>query len=83
MDLGTTEQMMRFSLLANLAGVPSISFPAGQLPDGRPVGMMMTADWWEEHLLLRMAHAAEATRPRLKRPVRWVGDEVGWEVAER
>ena len=63
MDLETTEQMMRFSLLANLVGVPAISFPAGQLADGRPVGLMLTAEWWEEHAELYDRFLKERARP--------------------
>ena len=59
-----TAQLLRFSLLGNMVGAPSIVFPVAQVapgsPDaGLPIAMMLTGRWWEEHTLLRLAHAAE------------------------
>lgn len=44
-DLQVTEQIMRFSPLANLARIPAISFPVAQLADGRPIAMQLQARW--------------------------------------
>ncbi|MFW7380500.1 MAG: amidase [Oligoflexus sp.] len=52
-------QLMRFSQLHNLTGVPSISIPAGYTRQGLPVGIQFASRWWAEADLLRMAHAAE------------------------
>ena len=72
MNLQTTEQLLRFSLLGNFLGPPSIVFPVGQAapqggpggPEGGglPIAMMLTGRWWREHTLLRLAHAAETLR---------------------
>jgi len=43
---------------ANIAGLPSISVPAG-LSGGLPVGLQLIAPWWEEAKLLRCAYAFE------------------------
>ncbi|MFW5984136.1 MAG: amidase family protein, partial [Halobacteria archaeon] len=45
----------------NLAGVPSISVPAGR-SDGLPVGLQLTAGRFEETKLLRVARAFEKAR---------------------
>jgi aspartyl-tRNA(Asn)/glutamyl-tRNA(Gln) amidotransferase subunit A len=45
----------------NLAGVPSISVPAGRT-DGLPVGLQLTAGRFEETKLLRVARAFEMNR---------------------
>ncbi len=72
-DLQLTEQIMRFSPLANLAGIPAISFPVGQMADGRPLAMMLQARWWDEDVLLRLARAAEELREPMARPHRYFG----------
>ncbi len=50
---------MRFVFPANLTGLPAISFPAGYDPQGLPVGFQAIGRPWAEHVLLRLAHAAE------------------------
>jgi len=75
-DLTTTEQLMRFSPLANLAGIPAITFPVGQLVDRRPLAMMLSARWWDEHVLLRLAHVAERLREPMAPPHRYYGSSV-------
>jgi len=75
-DLVTTEKLMRFSTLANFAGNPAIVFPVAQTDDGRPLSVMLSAAWWNEHVLLRMAHAAEKLRPPLQPPQRYHGAEI-------
>lgn len=46
-----------FTLPANLAGVPGISFPVGFDDQGLPVGMQLMAPHFQEKLLFEAAHA--------------------------
>jgi aspartyl-tRNA(Asn)/glutamyl-tRNA(Gln) amidotransferase subunit A len=46
-----------FTLPANLAGVPGLSFPVGFDGDELPVGMQLMGPHFREEPLLRMAHA--------------------------
>ncbi len=46
-----------FTLPANLAGVPGISFPVGFDPEGLPIGIQLNAPHLGEAELLRAAHA--------------------------
>jgi aspartyl-tRNA(Asn)/glutamyl-tRNA(Gln) amidotransferase subunit A len=46
-----------FTLPANLAGVPGLSFPVGFDREGLPVGMQLMGKHYNEPLLLKMAHA--------------------------
>jgi aspartyl-tRNA(Asn)/glutamyl-tRNA(Gln) amidotransferase subunit A len=41
----------------NIAGIPTISMPAGFSDDGLPIGVQLAGRWWEEGLVLRAAHA--------------------------
>ena len=42
-----------YTVLANLAGIPAISIPAGTHPEnGMPVGVQLMADAWKEEVLL-------------------------------
>jgi Asp-tRNA(Asn)/Glu-tRNA(Gln) amidotransferase A subunit family amidase len=58
-DLSVTTEKMRYAFPANLTGLPAISFPAGYDENGLPVGMQAMGRYWQEHLLLRIAFAAE------------------------
>jgi Asp-tRNA(Asn)/Glu-tRNA(Gln) amidotransferase A subunit family amidase len=68
-DLSMQTEIMRFVTLANLTGLPAISFPAGCGVDGLPIGMQVIGRAYEEPVLLRVALAAEQVverqRPRL------------------
>lgn len=80
-NLLNTARLMRFSGLANFVGTPSISFPIGQtsitsdsentrgVGEGLPIGMQLTGRWWEEHTLLRLAHASEHLTTPLGQPM--------------
>lgn len=46
-----------FTLPANLAGVPGLSFPVGFDSEGLPIGMQLMGRHFDESLLLKMAHA--------------------------
>ncbi len=45
-----------YTTSANLAGVPAISVPCGLDGDGLPIGMQLSAPWFEEDRLLAAAH---------------------------
>jgi Asp-tRNA(Asn)/Glu-tRNA(Gln) amidotransferase A subunit family amidase len=50
---------LRQAFLANLAGVPGISVPAGMHSSGLPVGLQLLAPWGEEARLLDAAQGIE------------------------
>jgi Asp-tRNA(Asn)/Glu-tRNA(Gln) amidotransferase A subunit family amidase len=68
-DLGTVTELMRFAMPGNLTGLPAIAFPVGYDSRGLPTGMQAMGRPWEEHLLLRIAFAAEQVVPRRRAPV--------------
>ena len=45
----------KFTLSCNLAGLPGMSIPAGQI-NGLPVGLQMIGDYWSEAQMLNLAH---------------------------
>jgi aspartyl-tRNA(Asn)/glutamyl-tRNA(Gln) amidotransferase subunit A len=58
-----------FTLPANLAGVPGLSFPVGFDSQGLPIGMQLMGPHFREELLLRAAHAyQQATDWHLRTP---------------
>ncbi len=59
-NLSDLDAIMRFATVGNLLGYPAISFPGGYTAAGLPVGVQLIGRPWEEHRLLRFAHAAEA-----------------------
>ncbi|MBM4314821.1 MAG: amidase [Deltaproteobacteria bacterium] len=58
-DLTTTIEIMRFTTVANMTGLPAISFPVGYTQKGLPIGLQVIGRAWDEANLLRMALAAE------------------------
>ncbi len=46
-----------FTLPANLAGVPGLAFPVGFDDSGLPIGMQLMGAHFQEHTLLKTAHA--------------------------
>jgi len=58
-DLTTLFEIMRFATLANLTGLPAISFPVAYDSTGLPIGMQAIGAAWQESLLLRVAYFAE------------------------
>lgn len=46
-----------YTVVANLAGIPAISFPAGLSQDGLPIGLQLQAPAFRESRLLRAVHA--------------------------
>jgi len=60
-SLSTTTELMRYSFSSNLAGLPSLSLPAGYTDKGLPIGLQLIGKPWQEHQLLRVAKALENT----------------------
>jgi Asp-tRNA(Asn)/Glu-tRNA(Gln) amidotransferase A subunit family amidase len=57
--------------MCNLTGHPAIVVPAG-VPDGLPIGLMVTAPLWKEDRLMRVASAFESqTAFHTQRPARY------------
>ena len=52
-----------FTPLQNVTGEPAISLPLAQSAEGMPVGMMLSADFGQEALLLELAFELEEARP--------------------
>lgn len=48
-----------FTITANLVGIPGISLPCGQTPDGLPVGIQLLGKHFDEQRVLNAAHAFE------------------------
>ena len=63
-----------FTLPANLAGIPGISFPVGFDREGMPVGMQLMGPHFREDILLRTAHSYQQVtswhkqKPEMKFP---------------
>lgn len=58
-DLTQLSEIMRFAPFSNLTGHPAISFPAGYGEEGLPIGLQAIGRPWDEHVLFRLAYAAE------------------------
>ena len=68
-QIPTSRSLIRTTWPTNLTGAPAISVPAGFTPDGRPVGLQLTARPFQEATLLTAAHAFEqATRWFARQP---------------
>lgn len=65
-DLTTLFEIMRFVTLANLTGLPAISFPVGYDSDGLPIGMQAVGPAWQESQLFRVAYFSEQFIERKK-----------------
>ncbi|MEW6051471.1 MAG: Asp-tRNA(Asn)/Glu-tRNA(Gln) amidotransferase subunit GatA [Candidatus Zixiibacteriota bacterium] len=48
-----------YTVSANLAGIPAISIPFGEVPDGRPVGVQFMAKYMDELSLFQIARMLE------------------------
>lgn len=68
-DLSVVTELMRFAMPGNLTGLPAIAFPVGYDERGLPTSMQAMGRPWEEHLLLRVAFAAEQVVTRHRPPL--------------
>ena len=60
-----------YTLSTSLAGLPGMSVPAGFGAGGRPVGLQLIGNWFDEARLLNVAHRfQQATDWHLRRPGR-------------
>lgn len=60
------DRLMRyasFTPMANVAGTPAISIPAGQTSDDVPIGIQLSGPYGDEKTLLEVAYELEALRP--------------------
>ena len=48
-----------YTVPANLAGVPALSFPLGKSAAGLPIGAQLTGNYFKEETILRIAHYIE------------------------
>jgi len=46
-----------FTISANLAAIPAISFPAGSSADGLPIGLQLQSKHYNEDILLQLSNA--------------------------
>ena len=59
-DIETAGKLIRFHFLANLTGIPGIVIPIGVSKTGSlPIGLQLMAPWYDDGLLIRIAHALE------------------------
>lgn len=68
-DLGAVTELMRYIFPGNLTGLPAIAFPTGYDSQGLPIGMQAMGRPWQEHVLIRIAYAAEQVLVRRRPPV--------------
>ncbi|MHA1540574.1 MAG: Asp-tRNA(Asn)/Glu-tRNA(Gln) amidotransferase subunit GatA, partial [Alphaproteobacteria bacterium] len=53
---------------ADLAGIPSISVPAGYSKNGLPIGLLLETNHFEEQTLFNIGSAIETLMPKMKKP---------------
>ncbi|MYS42727.1 Asp-tRNA(Asn)/Glu-tRNA(Gln) amidotransferase GatCAB subunit A, partial [Streptomyces sp. SID5998] len=66
---GVSDAYVRLSAPANITGVPALTVPAGHDRAGLPIGLQLHGRPFEEHVLLRVGHAYERTRPTSAKPL--------------
>jgi aspartyl-tRNA(Asn)/glutamyl-tRNA(Gln) amidotransferase subunit A len=57
-----------YTVSANLAGVPAVSVPCGLSSKGLPIGLQLVGNFWNEDLLLNLAHQYESAHPLGAKP---------------
>jgi aspartyl-tRNA(Asn)/glutamyl-tRNA(Gln) amidotransferase subunit A len=69
LDAPVVEALTRYTFLANLTGLPAGSVPVGKDANGRPVGLQLCGDAWDEATVLAaMAHLERLGVARSERP---------------
>ena len=58
-DGKATGDLMRFSFLANMTGIPGLVVPVGYTASGLPIGLQLMGQWYQENVLLRAGWALE------------------------
>ena len=66
-NIQNTLKLARYTMQANLTGVPAISLPVSYDADKMPVSLQLMASWWQEDLLLHVASVVE-NRARRRKP---------------
>jgi amidase len=56
-------QMVAFTILSNMTGLPAISLPLHQTGDGVPIGVQLTSGPWDEATLIRLSSQLEQAAP--------------------
>lgn len=70
LPIGMSESQ-RYSLLANMAGIPAISIPCGLSQEGLPIGLQLMADALNEGILIKAAYTFERnTDYHIKKPMK-------------
>eukprot|EP00057_Strongylocentrotus_purpuratus_P027563 XP_011682037.1 PREDICTED: fatty acid amide hydrolase [Strongylocentrotus purpuratus] len=67
-DTGMIIDIMRFSPLANLTGIPGLVVPVGYDAKNLPIGLQIMGPWWEEDRLLRVGAVAERMLAKKHQP---------------
>ena len=60
-DAKTSGEMMRYSFMANLTGIPGLVLPVGYTSSGLPVNLQLMGPWYKENILLKVGWALEHT----------------------
>lgn len=58
-DYTTSGLAMKFIFIANGLGIPAVTCPIGFDSKKMPIGIQFQSKWYNEDLLLRLAHASE------------------------
>ena len=58
-DAASTGLLMKYVALGNFTGIPSVVVPVGYDKEGLPISLQIMGQWWEEHVILRVANAVE------------------------
>lgn len=69
-QFSSINESQKYTILANLAGLPAISIPCGFSEEGLPIGIQLMGNWFREDMLIRCAYSFERnTDFHMKKPV--------------